>query len=119
MSFYHTVDLELRLRLCYAVFVVSEHASLATKKDLANLEFKLLGEILSNRSEIVKTEERFTRKLENLVFEIKSDLGQRLNSILSEIVASRDERVVHSAQISRNTDRIERLEQEVGIEVQR
>lgn len=76
----------------------------ATKQDIAKLDLK----IDNNKADILD-------KLEVIFMKFKSDFFDKIDPILKEVVASREERIVGSNQFSELTDRVERIEKHLGL----
>lgn len=78
----------------------------ATKKDLDRFAIKQDVELIKNDM-LDKVEAMFTR--------FKSDIFDKIDPILKEVIASREERVLVSAKLSDHEDRLEKVEKQLGI----
>lgn len=84
-----------------AVSEVIDEKHLATRNDLGGLE----------RRTDIKLDEKLSKEdFETTFTKFKSDFFTKIDPILKEVTASREERITRSAQHLRNEKRIEKLE---------
>jgi len=62
--------------------------------------------------------EELEEKFEKVVEKHKSDIIDKIDPILKEVTANREERAIVSNKLSKHSDRIERIEKHVGLSTQ-
>lgn len=88
-----------------------------TKQD-SNQLIKDMKKVFVTKGELRKVvreeiDEALDEKLDQKFFDFKSELFTKIDPILKEVVASREERVITASQLSNHDDRITKLEQVV------
>ncbi len=90
---------------------------MTTKRTLTQADVNLLKETFATKNDMDRLENKFDQKLddnvqkfETLVTGFKNDFYTKIDPILKEVVASREDRTIGAEQHRRNQDRIEKLE---------
>jgi len=93
---------------------LDKHLEKQHKKITSDVQKLLVAQDIRNWGKMEDLEEKFEKK----VTEVKSEFFEKIDPVLKEVSASREERKIVSRKLSEHTDQIEKIQKHLGLPTQ-